>query len=106
MLPPGPRKNANGRPMKETMSSKFADALSPYLQDSALPEILYNQTKDAIHTSTVRDYLESAEPNVILGTRPPEIHPSEQTLPRAYRTTLSQLRSDFCSNLATYQFFY
>jgi hypothetical protein len=105
LLPPGPRKNSNGCPMKETLSSRFGDDLAPYLQDGVLPAILYNRTKDAIHTNAVGSYLDSAAPNIILGTRPPEIHPSEETLPRIYRTTLSQLRSDYCSDLKSYQHF-
>jgi hypothetical protein len=105
LLPPGPRKNLQGRPLKETLSSRFHADLVPYLQDGILPSIIYNRTKDAIHTAAVRDYLASAPPNKVLGTRPPDIHPSEESLPRICRTTLSQLRSDYCSSLNSYQFF-
>jgi hypothetical protein len=54
LLPPGPRKNANGLPMKETLSSSFCNDIDPYLQDGVLPAILYNRTNDAIHTNAVR----------------------------------------------------
>jgi hypothetical protein len=103
LLSPGPHWIANGRPMKETLSSKFQDAIAPYLQDGVILAVLYKRTRDSIHTNAVHSYLESAIPNVILGTRPPEIHPSDQSFPRIYRTTLSQLRSDYCSSLNSYQ---
>jgi hypothetical protein len=100
-LPPGPRRNAKGRPLKETLSSKFLGALSPYLQDGIVTELSYKHTKDSIHTSDVSAVIASASQNKFLGTRPPVIHPSERTLPRAYQTTLSQLRGDCCSSFSS-----
>jgi hypothetical protein len=92
MQSPGFHRNNRGRPMKETLASKFHDTLAPYLQDGVIPAINYNRTKDTIHTSAVRAYLESAAPYPVLGCAPPEVDPSEMTLPHIYRTTLSQLR--------------
>ena len=102
MQAPGPRRNNQGRPMKETLASKFQHTVAPYLQDDGtIPAINFNSTKDAIHTST---YLGSAAPNPVLGCAPPEVDPSEMTLPHIYRTTLSQLRSKKCASLRSYQF--
>jgi hypothetical protein len=104
MLPPGPRKKANGHPLKETLSSKFSDVIASYLQDGVIPASTFNRTKKAIHTSSVRKYLDSAPPKKILETSPLEINAEEQTLPRVYRSILSQLQSDYCSSLVSYQF--
>ena len=43
------------------------------------------------------------EPNPILNTRPPVISKSEIHLPRPYRSALSQLRSNYCPKLKSYQ---
>jgi hypothetical protein len=102
-LPPGPRRNAQGRPLKETLSSKFGDSVSPYLQGGVIPEASYQKTKDSIHTAAVRTSIEAAGVNPILGIKPPEVHSSEQTLSRAYRTTLNQLRSNKCNALQNYK---
>jgi hypothetical protein len=86
-LPPGPRWNAHGSPLKKTLSSRFGDSVSPYLQGGVVPEASYEKTKNAINTAAVCASIQAAGVNVILGTKPPEVHSSEQTLPRAYRTT-------------------
>jgi hypothetical protein len=106
LLPLGPRSNVKGHPMKETLLSPFCDALSPHFRNGIIPCPLYNKIKDEIHTSAVRDYLASAEPNKILGVRPPtDIDPSELSLLRAFQTTNSQLRSGRCSSLKSYMFY-
>jgi hypothetical protein len=103
-IPPGPRKNAKGCPLKETLSSRFGDALAPHLHGGIVPGPLYNKVKEEIYTKAVKDYLASAPPNKVLDVKPPTyIHPSEQTLPRAVQTTLSQLRSGSCSALQSYK---
>jgi hypothetical protein len=47
-LPPGPRKIQHGRPLKETLSSRFHDAVSPYLWGDLNPSGLYNKIKNDI----------------------------------------------------------
>ena len=83
----------------------------PILQSRYLPEIQQyltnNQTppdeyKD-IHTSTLETYLGSAPPNKVLNMAQPEIHSEEDKLPRHFWTTLSQLRSGYCSRLQDYR---
>ena len=68
-------------------------------------ECNYLKSKDSIHTAAVSAAIASAKPNRVLSTHPPVIHPSERDLPRIYQTTLSQLRSDWCSGLKSYQHF-
>jgi hypothetical protein len=85
LQPPGPRKNSQGCPLKETLSSKFLDTVSPHLSGGIMPEVSYKRAKDALHTDAVCAYLLSTGVNPVLGTKPPDVHPSEETLPRVYR---------------------
>ena len=60
--------------------------------------------KTRLKTDAVNATLRAAPPppnNVLLGP-PPEVDPSERMLPRPYRSTLSQLRSGYCSRLQSY----
>jgi hypothetical protein len=105
LLPPGPRKNKHGHPLKEMLSSKFTDSITHHLSDGIVPEVSSNRIKSAIHTDAVRASVAAVGVNPVLGCVPPPVHPSELYLPRIYQTTLSQLRSGKCSNLRNYQFF-
>jgi hypothetical protein len=105
-LPPGPRKNALGCPMKETLLSKFGEAIYPFLNDNGvIPEISYVKTRSAIHTPAVKSYIASTRINKVFGAIPPPIHPSEKSLPRSYHRTLAKLRSGKCHSLRRYQYF-
>jgi hypothetical protein len=104
-LPPGPRRNAQGRHFKETLSSKFGNSVSPYLQGGVIPKANYKKTKGSIHMGTVCASINAAGVNPILGIKPPEVHSSEQTSSRPYRTTLNQLRSNNCNALQNYKHF-
>jgi hypothetical protein len=53
LLPPGPRKNQAGCPLKETLSSRFHDDVGPYLSNGIVAAVSYNRIKDTIHTTTV-----------------------------------------------------
>jgi hypothetical protein len=105
LLPTGPRTNAAGRPMKETLSSRFSAAVSPFLQNGIVPEPSYIRTKEAIHTAAVRASIDKLKPNPVLSVKAPEVHASELSLPRVYQTTLNQLRSGKCACLHSYLFF-
>jgi hypothetical protein len=104
-LPPGPHKNKHGHPLKETLSSRFLDIISPHLVDGIVPEASYERIQNEIHTTAVKNYIQSAPPNRVLGVCPPEVSKSEETLPQIYRRILAQLRDDRCSHLQTYQHF-
>ena len=62
----------------------------------------YKKTIFQLHTSAVQEAVQYSTPNPILGYIPPEIDPSELTLPRHYRTILSLLRSVNCPQLQGY----
>ena len=56
----------------------------------------------AIHTSEVKNALDSLPPNKVLGTKPPDINKEELTLSRHVRSQLSQLRSGYSRRLNNY----
>ena len=95
--PLGPRR------LKETLQSKFGISVSPFLRDGVIPPACYKEVLTTLHTTAVRTATASLGPNRVLGTTPPEIHPSESQLPRVHQATLSQLHSGFCGVLKTYQ---
>merc|ERR1712015_60159 len=74
-LPHGPRD------MKPTLSSKFGPTVRPFLHNGALPQLLYNPTKNRLHTYAVRNSIRNFKRNRVLRARPPLIHHSESTLP-------------------------
>ena len=89
--------------MKETLTSKFATDLRPYLQGDVIADDLnYKEGLKSIHTDSVRDVIERQEPNNVLRTPAPTISPSEKTLPRRTRVLLAQLRSGYSSILNSY----
>ena len=57
----------------------------------------------SLHTAAVHDAVVAQEPNKVLGGPAPEISPEEIDMPRAARTTLSQLRSSYSIRLNTYR---
>ena len=59
-LLPGPRGNKNGRPLKETLSSKYMHVVEPLLnQDGVMAEVSYKRALSTIHTSAVCDAINS-----------------------------------------------
>ena len=93
------------RNMKQTLRPKCINLVQPYLDENGdmRPEN-YRDAIKSIHTDVVRNYIANAQPNRILGSRPPEPDVTEKFLPRKTQVTLSQLRSGFCSRLQDYQF--
>ena len=93
------------RPMKNTLQSKHLRSVRTLLTDTQTPlspeQAATIQQK--IHTKVVQDAIRKAPPNRVLRTAAPEINPEETTLPRVYRTTLSQLRSGHCKALNEYR---
>ena len=86
----------------ESLQSFCLDAITPYLTNGIVPENVYKSVITRIHTSTVQQTRHSLELNRVLDAIPPPISPSEQLLPREWRTTLSQLRSGFSKFLNSY----
>jgi hypothetical protein len=77
--PPGPRRNKNGRPMKETLASKYMPALEKHLnKDGVIPEISYKRVLKEIHTEAVKKAIAKQSPNPLLQRAPPPISNSEK----------------------------
>ena len=91
------------RDMKETLHSGFVSDVAPYLVDGIIPPGEYGTAKKGLHTSFVNKAREAAGNNPLLQSKPPVVHTSSSSLPRAYQCTLSRLRSGFCSSLRAYQ---
>ena len=94
--PSGPRQ------MKYTLQSRFLSSVSPFLSNGSLPSDTYKPTIQSLHTSAVSQYLSSRSHNRVLSAPHPPISDEEKSLPRAYRTTLAQLRSGFAPALNSY----
>ena len=98
-LPPGPRSSTR----IPTLQSAYFDQLRHLTVDGIIPPDTIKTALKDIHTRTVTDFLSRANPNKVLGTPPPDIAASEAELPRHHRTTLSQLRSGYCSRLNSFR---
>ena len=91
--------------MKETLSSRYGHVVEPFLNEQGvMAEVSYKRARDSIHTSAVRDAVSKQSPNLLIGRIAPPVSDSEKRLPRIFRTTLTQLRSNHCSALKSYQF--
>jgi len=108
MEPPGPRT------MKITLQGKYLGDMRKTLapSDDGQPPILfggilnpsqYPAARRGLRAAAVKDYLEHRPPSKLLLAQPPDVDPSETLLPRVSRTTLAQLRSGYCSRLASYR---
>ena len=86
-----------------TLQSRFLPDIEQYLTNNQTPPEQYKRIIKAIHTTTVESYMRAAPPNKVLNVAPPEIDDAEGGLPRNFRTTLSQLRSGYCSRLQDYR---
>ena len=91
------------RQMKETLRSKCWSAVEDILQDGIIRPEKVKEAMKSIHIQIVSDTVDAFNPNRVLGTIPPLIHPSESSLPRTTRTVLAQLRSGFCARLNDYR---
>ena len=59
--------------------------------------------KKHIHTHITHNSINSLQNNTLLGAKPPEIHPSETSLPREDRVHLARLRCGHHPALLSYQ---
>jgi hypothetical protein len=99
-----PTSNRKGRKKKiHTLQSRFGDVVNLFLRDDGtLAAVSFKRTMNALHTLAVAKHKVTIT-NKLLGCAPPEINPIEETLPRRSKCVLSQLRSDYCSSLMSYQ---
>ena len=86
-----------------TLQSRFLPDVQNLLVGGTTPPNDYKKIIAELHTTAVSSHLSNAPPNKILLSAPPEIDETESRLPRHYRTTLSQLRSGYCSRLNSYR---
>ena len=89
----------------ETLRSKCWGTVEPFLQNGIVPPGALKEVLSNIHTKVVGEYVDSTGPNRVLQNRPPLVHPTERYLSRQTRTTLSRLRSGFCSSLRAFEVF-
>ena len=95
--PSGPRDK------KQTLQSKFLNVVAPYLSNGIILPQNCSATIKSLHTDAVTRAINLSDRNPLLNDLPPPIAEEETTLPRHCRTTLSQLRSGYCSSLAAYR---
>jgi hypothetical protein len=89
--------------MKHTLQTRFLPSISHLLEEGSLPPPdSYSTALSTLHSSVVFSYLASAAPNKVLLTPAPTVSSSEQSLPGAARSALSQLRSGYSSRLNSY----
>ena len=90
------------RGLRQTLSSSYEPSVAPFRRDGSIPrDNILSVISD--HTAAVAVAIRRLDANRVLGCRPPEIHASENTLPRVWRSALSQLRSGFCRYLQSYK---
>ena len=99
------RRHRGPRLQKHTLQSLFGSnrVLRKNLVNGSLPPESYKDTIKSIHTKIVAKAVHRQKPNKVLGGKALEISKSERSLPRAVRTTLTQLRSSYCIKLKSYR---
>ena len=85
------------RMKKKTLYTKHHLTIRPLLSDKK------QKSLQAARTEFIRNSLKQVGPNRVLGYRPPPISNEETTLPRHWRTVLSQLRSGNCQLIDDYK---
>ena len=90
-LPPPPRD------MKRTLLIHEESVRNAFQSDLSIKKAI-----SSIHTTTVAESIRTLAPNRVLKEKPPDIHPSEVSLPRKIRSSLSRLRSGFSRLLKSY----
>ena len=95
---PGPRDH------RHTLASKHGQAVAPFLRGGSMPRDNLRDSLTDPHTAAVARAvrIQNLSPSKVLGYHPPAVDDSEQSLPRAWRSTLSQLRSGYCRALKSY----
>jgi hypothetical protein len=93
-------------PWSEKNCAHFAVPLwsmvQPYLTNGVFKEVSLKRFLKAIHTNMVAANKRALN-NKLLRGPPPDIDPTDRTLPRSSRCTLTQLRSRKCKDLKSYQ---
>ena len=88
--------------MKETLYTKYADVVAPYLTNGVIDPNHYKTVLTSIHTAAVTQTIADLGTHHLINIVPPEICATEKTLKRRERTLLAQLRSGDCICLLSY----
>ena len=89
------------RDMKRTLQRRFGPQVLRFFTNGAVQDA--KEARKQLHTEYVDAAIRARPLNRVLNLQPPDIAEEESSLPRQYRTTLSQLRSGFCSALNTFK---
>ena len=88
--------------MKQTLQSQFQYCVAPYLSNGILPPSIMGQPSNPFILDLLlfpsHFYLINVSFRLL-----PQIASEEASLPRSYRSTVSQFRSSFCSSLHSYR---
>ena len=98
---PTVRADPGPRDMKKTLQQKFGDKVLRFCENGAIRDA--KEVRQLLHTEFVESAIATRPPNRVLGLPPPDIAEEEDSLPREYQTSLSQLRSDHCTSLNSYK---
>ena len=85
------------RQMKETLYTRHRNTVEKMMVNNNR-----KATLQALHTAAVVKAIQCHERNGVLDGRPPSITNSEKELTRKERSTLAQLRSEYCRLLGSY----
>ena len=91
------------RNIRHTLQSCFRPSVSAHLINGITQPDSYRESLRRVHSDAVAAAIVALSPNRLLGVSPPAVSASERRLPRAHRTTLSQLRSGFSSAMRDYR---
>lgn len=88
---------------KQTISSCFISVVSPYLTNDTINPAEYDDViEDTLH-QTRQIAIQNQSPKLMHQDISPEINPVEETLHKAHRTALIQLKSGNCESISTFQ---
>ena len=94
---------ARSSPIRHTLRDKFFPGIEHVIAGGISTRDDYDEAISTLHTECVSSVLRGYPDNPVLCARTPDIDPSEELLPRAYRTTLSQLRSGYSKHLMSFK---
>ena len=96
--------NSDPRKMKDTIftNTEYHAGISCITNITNITNEVIKQNLKINHTKAVEDYLNSLDINELIGIKPPDINPSEESLPRDIRRTLSQGRTNKSPFLYSY----
>ncbi|XP_018013347.1 uncharacterized protein LOC108670388 [Hyalella azteca] len=90
------------RPIKASIKTRFGHLVAPFLVDGMMPDGANGEAKCSLRREIATRVAATAVINAVLTAPPPPIAAEEASLPRPYRSALSQLRSGYCSSLASH----